>query len=163
MKKYTLLTTIAAIIVAFDQLTKYFVQQKLALWDSENIIPGFFNLVFFTNKGAAFGFLNRNDFDWQPLFFLTATAVAIVLIFYLARSENYSDKLSRIGLGLLLGGATGNMIDRIYLGAVVDFLDFYINNHHWPAFNIADMAICTGVLCLLVTMYQRKKHAPRSF
>ncbi len=162
MKKYTLLAAISTAVVFFDQLTKHFVQQKLSLWEVENIIPGFFNLVFFVNKGAAFGFLNRDDFNWQPLFFLTVTAVAIVLIFYLARCENYSDKLSRIGLGLLLGGAIGNMIDRIRFGAVVDFLDFYINGHHWPAFNVADMGICIGVSCLLVTIYQRKNNAPRS-
>ncbi len=157
-----LLMTISSIVVILDQLTKSWIQNTLELWASQNIIPGFFNLVYYLNKGAAFGFLNREDINWQPYFFLLASVLAIVLIFYLARSKEYQNTPGRVGLGLILGGAVGNMIDRVRFASVIDFLDFFINGHHWPAFNVADMAICTGATCLLVTLYQRKQHASGS-
>lgn len=159
---YTFLATVSTVVVIFDQLTKNWIQSTLDLWEARSVISGFLNLVYYMNKGAAFGFLNRDDMNWQPYFFLLASVLAIILILYLARSKEYQDSLSRLGLGLLLGGAVGNMIDRVRFGAVVDFLDFFINGHHWPAFNVADMAICTGTACLLVTLYQRKRHASGS-
>ncbi len=159
---YTLLTAVSSVVVISDQLTKNQIRSVLDLWEAQNVVPGFFNLVYYLNKGAAFGFLNREDMNWQPYFFLLASVLAIVLIFYLARSKEYQNSLSRLGLGLLLGGAVGNMIDRIRFGAVVDFLDFFIKGHHWPAFNVADMAICIGAGCLLISLYQRKRHASRS-
>ena len=103
------------------------------------------------NRGAAFGFLNRSDIEWQFWLFLLATLVAAVAIILLVRTAQEQPWLFR-ALGLVMGGALGNLIDRIRFRAVVDFLDIYVGDWHWPAFNVADMAICVGagLACLLL-------------
>jgi signal peptidase II len=131
------------------------------MYESIPIVPGFFDLVHVLNKGAAFGFLNRADIHWQTYFFIAVSALAVVLIFHLVRTVDREDSFLFTGLGCILGGALGNMIDRIRIGQVIDFLDFHAAGHHWPAFNVADMAISIGALLLLISFYQRKKNASR--
>ena len=115
----------------------------------------FFNLVLTFNKGVSFSFLT-SDSPLMP-WILSGFALFICLgICFWLRSEK--DRLTRIGLALILGGAVGNVIDRIRLGAVVDFLDFYIGQYHWPAFNIADSAICIGVALILIRSFWRGKN-----
>lgn len=157
-RRYRIVLLLALIVLALDQLTKLWVAAVLPLWASKTVIPGFFNLVHVLNKGAAFGFLNDLDAMWRPYFFLAATALAIVLILHLLRTVPREDTVLFTALGLILGGAVGNLTDRIRLGEVVDFLDFYIGKYHWPAFNVADVAISIGSVLLLVSVYRNRRY-----
>ena len=149
---------LAAAIIIPDQITKSVVQQKFTLWSSQTVIPGFFNLVHVLNKGAAFGFLNRPDSDWQTAFFVAVTCAAVAFIYYLLTTADQGDRFLIWGLGLILGGALGNLVDRLRTGLVVDFLDFYVGQYHWPAFNVADIAITCGAFAVLISMYQQNRH-----
>lgn len=151
---------IAVAIVLLDQVTKLWVQKSLVLYTVRPVIPDFFNLVHVLNRGAAFGFLNRSDIRWQTYFFFAATALAVLIINHLLRMARDSDRLLIVGLGLILGGALGNLIDRVRTGEVVDFLEFYWKSFHWPAFNVADIAIFLGSMALLVAFY-RLRRPPR--
>ncbi|MDQ7834049.1 MAG: signal peptidase II [Humidesulfovibrio sp.] len=148
---------LAAAIIVPDQITKAVIQQKYALWASDTVIPGFFNIVHVLNKGAAFGFLNQPDTDWQTGFFVAVTIAAVGFIYYLLKTADAGDRFFIWGLGLVLGGALGNLIDRLRTGLVVDFLDFYIGPYHWPAFNVADIAITCGAFAVLMSMYMQNK------
>ena len=153
--RYRIALPLAVGILALDQLTKMWVQEVLPLWSGVPIIKGFFNLVHVLNRGAVFGFLNRPDIDWQRYFFICATVLALVIIAHLLHSARKESPPLFAGLGLVCGGAVGNLIDRIRLGHVIDFLDFYVGQHHWPAFNVADCAICVGAFFLIITLYSR--------
>ena len=156
-QRFALAGIIALVIAVLDQITKWKIQQTLALYASKEVIPGFFNLVHTMNKGAAFGFQNNPDGTWQPYFFMGVTALAIVIIVnLLARADNGS-KLFVVALGLILGGAVGNMIDRLRYGQVIDFLEFYVKSFVWPAFNVADIGITLGSLALITSFYTRRK------
>lgn len=155
---YWLIIGIAAFIVGLDQYTKWEINRLIPLNDQISVIPGFFDLVNIRNRGAAFGFLNRSDIEWQFWLFVLATLIAVSAIFYLARGAK-NQPVFCAGLALILGGALGNLIDRLRFHSVVDFLDFYWKNWHWPAFNVADMAICIGtfIVCLAIWKKPRKK------
>jgi len=153
---------LAASIIIPDQVTKAVIQQKYALWDTDPVIPGFFNLVHVLNKGAAFGFLNRPDTDWQIWFFVAVSLFAVGFIYSLLRTADRGDRFFIWGLGLVLGGALGNLIDRIRFGFVVDFLDFSIGKYHWPAFNVADIAITCGAFCVIISMYMKNRREQKS-
>ncbi len=157
--KYKLVFGLASAILILDQITKIWIQNAIPLWESRTIIPGLFNLVHVLNKGAAFGFLADLEGNMQTYFFIGVTGLAVVLILHLLRTVHRKDHYLFTALGLILGGALGNLIDRIRVGMVIDFLDFYIAGHHWPAFNVADMAISTGAILLLVSFYKKKRYA----
>lgn len=156
-KSYRIALPIAVLVVILDQLTKLWIQDHMVLYTTRTVIPGFFNVVHVLNRGAAFGFLNRSDIQWQTYFFFAATALAVLIIFHLLRMARDDDKLLVTGLGLILGGAVGNLIDRIKTGEVVDFLDFYWKTYHWPAFNVADIAIFLGSLGLVFAFYRLRR------
>ena len=137
-----LLATVPMVIV-LDQLSKWLVNRTIPLDGSVPVLPGFFNLVNIRNRGAAFGFLNRSDIDWQMWLFLGATIIACWIIVVLIHRSGRAPLLWT-GFSLVMGGALGNLIDRLRERAVTDFLDFYWQNTHWPAFNVADIAICVG-------------------
>lgn len=149
--RYRLLGGYALLALLLDQLTKFWVLAAIPKHKSITVIPGLLDLVNIRNRGAAFGFLNRSDIEWQFWLFLLATLVAAVAIILLVRTAQEQPWLFR-ALGLVMGGALGNLIDRIRFRAVVDFLDIYVGDWHWPAFNVADMAICVGagLACLLL-------------
>lgn len=153
MKRYTFTLGLAAIIVFIDQLTKWIVMESLPAWKSIPIIKGFFNLVHVQNRGAAFGFLNRSDIEWQFWLFAAFTVVAVVLVLIMVRGLKPATVLSLSVFGAILGGAIGNFIDRVRFRHVVDFLDFYVGDLHWPAFNVADIAICYGVFMFAVITF----------
>lgn len=153
---------LAAGIIIPDQVTKAVIQQKYVLWDTDPVIPGFFNLVHVLNKGAAFGFLNQPDTNWQIWFFVAVTIFAVGFIYYLLTTADHGDTFFISGLGLVLGGALGNLIDRIRFGFVVDFLDFYVGPYHWPAFNVADIAISCGAFCVIISMYMKNKREQKA-
>lgn len=148
---YSILLGVAGITIILDQISKWWVMQNIPTHHSVPVIQGFFDLVNIRNRGAAFGFLNRSDIEWQFWLFLGATCIATIAILILARS--LKRPLFLTALGLILGGALGNLIDRIRFRAVVDFLDFYVSTWHWPAFNVADIAICIGAFVTCFIMY----------
>lgn len=153
--KITLLVkwfSISAVIIAADIYTKHLVQNAFVYGDMLTI-TSFFDLVRYHNQGSAFGFL-ADAGGWQKLFFNSVSVVAIVVISYLI-AKNATEKLFSLGLALVLGGAIGNFYDRITLGYVVDFLNFHYHNIYWPAFNVADSAICVGVACLLLDSFKK--------
>ena len=151
--------SISAIVVAFDLYSKHLIQQHFMFGDLYSV-TSFFDLVRYHNEGSAFGFLNDAG-GWQKWFFNGISIVTSVVIIYLLKKHsqinNQNEKLFCAGLALVLGGAIGNLYDRITLGYVVDFLNFHVNNHYWPAFNVADSAICVGVGLLLLDSFKANK------
>jgi signal peptidase II len=141
--RYRIILGIAACIVVLDQAGKFVAERTIAPYE---VIPVtvFFNLVNVRNYGAAFGFLNDPNLNWQFWFFLAATLLATGIILYIAKKATDQDKTLFFALGCILGGAIGNLVDRVRYRAVVDFLDFHYAGWHWPAFNVADIAICIG-------------------
>ena len=138
--------TLAALIVVADQLTKYFAVQFLAGGKVIAVTP-FFNLLLVYNRGAAFSILADAP-GWQRGLFIAIALAASAWILYLLRSHPHQ-RLFALALSLVLAGAVGNVIDRIFIGAVVDFLDFHALGYHWPAFNVADSAISCGAVLLI--------------
>ncbi len=138
--------TIAAIVIVFDQLTKWLVLRGLDLASAPIIVTPFFNLVLVWNRGVSFGIFNSSGELAPWILSGIALAVVIGLAIWLRRVDHWSTAL---GLGLVIGGAIGNVIDRLRFGAVVDFLDLHVAGYHWPAFNVADAAICVGAVVLL--------------
>ncbi len=132
-------------VVVFDQLTKGLVMAYFGLYELQSIIPGLFNLTYLTNTGAAFGMLAGAQSIWRQVFFVGVAVAAIGVMVFSYRQFHNQGKIFAHAIGLIAGGAVGNLIDRLRFGAVVDFLDFYVGTHHWPAFNVADSAICVGV------------------
>ena len=148
--RYAIILGVGTLVAALDQLTKLWVMRTIPDYASVPVIPGLFDLVNIRNRGAAFGFLNRPDIEWQFWLFLVATIVALGAILLMARSARVGDTFLFLGLGCISGGAVGNLIDRVRFRAVIDFLDLYVGAWHWPAFNVADIAICVGagLVCL---------------
>jgi signal peptidase II len=148
------IVAIALLIVALDQATKFAVVALLAFGESRTVIEGFFNLVHWTNTGAAWGILpDRNGM-------LAIISALTVLLFYLFRhSFGLNRPENRVAVGLMLGGIVGNFIDRVRIGHVIDFLDFHVRGHHWPAFNVADAAICVGVGLYILMSFQRETNS----
>lgn len=150
--------SIAAFILTLDLASKYWVESAL---EFGQIIPvtGFFNLVLTYNPGAAFSFLSDQS-GWQRWFLSSIAGTAILLIVFFLNKYKH-EQLFCLSLSLVLGGASGNLYDRITLGHVVDFLDFYIGSYHWPAFNIADSAIFVGAVLMIYESF-RNKNEPES-
>ncbi len=139
---------IAVVVLVFDQLTKFIVADYL-MQHGEIYLTPFLNLVLVHNTGAAFGFLSSAG-GWQNVFFIVAAVAASGFILWMIWRLSAEDKLLATGLMLVLGGALGNLIDRLIHGYVVDFIDFYYRTWHWPAFNVADSAITIGAVMLVV-------------
>lgn len=154
--KYIRLTIIMILVVAVDQITKLMVLESMPLFQSIPVIPGFFNLTHIHNPGGAFGFLSGQSSHLQRLIFLLVSSLAIGLILYFYVKTPRSFRFLSIGLALVFSGAIGNLIDRIRMGKVVDFLDFYIRDYHWPAFNIADSAVSIGMIIFLYHLLFKK-------
>ena len=145
---------LAFVVLVLDIATKRWVES--VLFHGQQIpLTGFFNLVLTYNAGAAFSFLSDAS-GWQRWFFSAIAAGASALIINLLR-KHAAEKMFCIALSLILGGALGNLWDRITLGHVVDFLDFHISNYHWPAFNVADSAIFLGAMLLILDSFRRKE------
>jgi signal peptidase II len=157
VKKNTALFIFPAIaVILLDQLTKYLVARNLQVGESFSIIENYFNLVHVRNRGMAFGLMNRPGDDGSGHYFLIgatfiAAAILIYWFFKLRGEKNWMIP----GLSLVLGGAVGNLIDRLRIREVVDFLDFYIGTLHWPAFNIADAAITVGTFWIAIQLIFR--------
>lgn len=145
---------IAFLILVLDQLTKWLIDVNCPIGWSHNIIPGFFNLVHTRNTGGAWGILNQHT--WLLALF---SFVAFLLLLRFFKAWNAGNTFTATALALLQGGIVGNMIDRAFRKSVIDFLDFFLGNAHWPAFNVADSAICVAIffLCIESFLSERKK------
>ncbi len=155
-QKWRRLAGIAGAIVILDQLSKAVVRFSLPLYQEVPVFPGFFSLTHIENPGGAFGFLAGHPSILQRLFFLIGTLVAIGLLIYLYKKIPASYSILKAGLALIMGGALGNLIDRLRFGKVTDFFDFFIGRMHWPAFNIADSAVTVGSIIFIYYLIFRK-------
>jgi len=145
-------------LLAADQLTKHWIVANFSLYEVREIIPGLFNLVHVTNKGAAFSMFASVDSPWRHWFFVSVNGAATVGLTVAAWRLYRQQPLYRISFAMIASGALGNLIDRLRYGAVTDFLDFYLGSYHWPAFNVADSSICVGVgLLFIVNLLDFKK------
>jgi signal peptidase II len=147
MRKYFFL--IAALVLLLDRLTKWAVASNIPLRESVVVIPGLFHLTHVENPGAAFGLFADSSAQWKVGALVSFSVVALVIVSALLWKNSHSLSTTTIGLSLILGGATGNLWDRMVSGHVVDFLDFYVGSYHWPAFNVADSAIVIGAILLV--------------
>ena len=141
---------VSVTVVVLDQITKAMVRPSLALHESREIIPGFLDLTRVHNTGAAFGMLNNAEFPFKTVVLSLVAAVALGGVAWYAATVPLSDRLARIGIAGVLGGAIGNLIDRAASGYVLDFVDAYWNNWHFWAFNVADAAITVGVIFMIL-------------
>jgi signal peptidase II len=153
--KYALTGFISGSVLVLDQATKLLVDKTMTLYQSIEIIPNFAHFAYLRNTGAAFGFLAGSPSTLRIVFFGLISAVAIGCIAYLLRSLRPQQKTLLVSLSLILGGAVGNLIDRLRLGEVIDFIDLHWYHFHWPAFNVADSAISIGVVVLFVQMLRK--------
>ena len=156
-KKAVVLITTVGFVVLLDVITKAYVASTLFLHESFAVIEGFFNITYVRNPGAAFGLLATASPGFRAFFFLSVTAVAIILMLYYIGKSRADEMLETFSLSLILSGALGNMIDRVRFGEVIDFIDIYIRSHHWPAFNVADSAISVGAVLLIFSLLRHKK------
>jgi signal peptidase II len=162
-KKYMVLAAISAFLVAFDQLLKIYIHTHYQLGESTPVIPGYFNITYVRNFGAAFGFLADSHPQFRELFFLAMPPAALIIILLILRSVPDNDKLQIVALSSVFGGAVGNYIDRLRFRYVIDFLDFHLQEKYtWPAFNIADMAIVCGVIGLLILMFLEERRMKKA-
>src|SRR3954454_23959447 len=140
------------VIVAVDQATKAMIRATLAEHDSRTIVPGLVDFTHVLNSGAAFGFLNGVDFPFKTVVIAVIATAALIGVGVYAASLAHHQIVARLGLALIIGGAAGNLIDRLVSGSVVDFVDVYWGTHHFWAFNIADSAISVGVAIMILDM-----------
>ncbi len=152
--RYRLLLIVSLVVLAFDQATKLYIDNRFALYESVTVFENFFHITYVRNKGAAFGILADNAF--RVPFFITVASIAAIGIFWYLHKLGDGQKLHVLALSLIFSGAVGNLIDRIRLGEVIDFLDAHWYQHHWPAFNVADSAICVGVGLLLLDTWRQE-------
>lgn len=151
---------LVGLLIAADQASKWLVTRSVPLEGTRDLVRGFLRLWHVRNSGAVWGFLSGHDGGWVPKV-ITALAVAallVVLVFFLRARRD--ERLERLAYALILGGALGNLIDRLRLGYVVDFIDVFVKSWHWPTFNVADSGITVGVLLLAFTLLRRDSCTP---
>ena len=140
---------IALLVLAFDQFTKWLIVRNLELHSSVSVIPGLFQITHVQNEGAAFGLFADSQSQWRIGGLILFSVIALLVVSILLWRNGHKFTYGGVALALILGGALGNLWDRVFQGRVTDFLDFYVGNAHWPAFNIADSAIVIGATLLV--------------
>ena len=153
---------IAGGIFALDRLTKWLIETRVSVWDAHVVIPGFFQIVHTQNRGAAFGIFSDSSSEWRSILLIGLSGlvmlfIASLLLQAIRATPRQSAALS-IALALVLGGAVGNMYDRLTAGSVTDFLEFFVGEHRFPAFNVADSAISVGAGLLILDMWRSRHH-----
>ncbi len=147
------------LILAFlisDQITKALIARNIALNSGIEVVPNFFHLVHIRNKGAIFGFFSQSGNIWVFVLLTLASLAALGLVIYYFFKTPPNEKILKISLSLIIAGALGNLIDRVFRGSVIDFLDFSVKGWHWPSFNVADSCISIGALLLVfVFLFKR--------
>jgi signal peptidase II len=151
MRKYHIL--IAGLVVVIDRISKMAVAQRITLHDSIDVVPGLFRLTHVQNQGAAFGLFSDSPSEWKVAMLILFSIAALAVVSALLWKNGNAMNTTAISLSLVFGGALGNLWDRVASGRVIDFLDFYLGSHHWPAFNVADSAIVLGALLLLSEIF----------
>jgi signal peptidase II len=147
-------------IIAVDQLTKVLVNNAVSLFETRTLIPGLVNLAHVRNEGVAFGLFNEFDLEHKWVFTTLLALGALAGITLYARHIRPEERLARIGLSLILGGAIGNLVDRVRQGYVLDFVDVYVGNWHFWAFNVADAAVSIGAVLVFVDLLFVRAHVP---
>ena len=150
---------VPAIVLVADQATKEMVRRSLPLHESVSVIPGFLDFTHIRNAGAAFGFLNGVEFPFKAVVIALVAAAALIGVGLYTMALAREQLLPRFGLSLILGGAAGNLVDRVFAGSVVDFVDVYWRDYHFWAFNVADSAITIGVVLIILDMIGVGRHA----
>jgi signal peptidase II len=161
-RKLAILMPVLTVGLVLDQISKLLILQKLPLGGRVPLIPGLLNFVHVHNKGAAFGLLSGWSAEFAWLFFVATTALVLVVLGYLLWRLPGEQWLATLGYSLILTGALGNLIDRVRLGEVVDFIDVYYGHYHWPAFNVADSLVCVGAAVLVWVIIKDEKTADAS-
>ncbi len=151
--RYLTLISIVLGIVLLDQGTKFLIHHSMRLHESITIVEGFFAITYIRNPGAAFGFLANLSDHFRFYFFVIISLVALIFLGAFFFKTPREDFWTQIGIFLVVGGAFGNLIDRLRLGEVIDFLDFFVGPYHWPAFNVADSAISIGLALLILQLF----------
>ncbi len=154
------LASVTGIIILLDQLTKQQIMQTMRLHESIPVIPNLFSLTYIRNPGAAFGLLAGSSNAFRMVFFGLTSIFALGLLGTILLRMPEEDWMGRISVAGILGGAIGNLIDRLRFGEVIDFLDVYVEHYHWPAFNVADSAITVGVIILIIHFAFEKRTDP---
>jgi len=156
MKGNSLYFVIILFLLFVDQLTKTIVSTSFQLYESRVVIPGFFNLTYIKNRGAIFGFFSTNQNFWVYALLTMSSLAALGLVVYYFYKTPSTERFLKISLSLILAGALGNLTDRLARGSVIDFLDFYVKDWHWPFFNVADSCITVGAILLLYIFFFKK-------
>lgn len=160
MARYTLFAIISIVGLIVDQVTKVYIDRSMRLFDSIPVFDNFFHITYVRNRGAAFSFLS--EASWRLPFFIAVSIIAALVILVAFRKLRDDQKLAQSALAMIFSGAVGNLIDRIRLGEVIDFLDVHWYRHHWPAFNVADSLICVGVFLLAIDMILEEKREKKA-
>jgi len=161
MKRIWVLLVVCFGVLLLDQWTKAAVQAQFPLYRAVPVNEGFFNLIHVRNRGGAFGIFGGERGDFGTFLFVGVSVVAVGVLLYLFLHSKQKDGLLRLSLSLILGGALGNLVDRLRFGEVIDFLDFHVGAYHWPAFNVADSAISIGVALMAFEMLFRQNREPK--
>src|SRR5262245_32249616 len=146
-------------VFLLDRVTKRIIETRVSFLDTHKIIPGFFDIVHSENRGVAFGIFNESTSEWRTTLLVPTSLIAVAFVSSMLWRADRLDRLSFWGLSLILGGAAGNVFDRMLYGRVTDFLLLYAGNFQWPAFNIADTAIVCGSGLLLIDLLRPKRQA----
>jgi signal peptidase II len=155
-KKYLITIVIVLGVLSLDQACKLYIDRVLPLHHSVQIIKDFVHITHVRNTGAAFGFLAGQTAGFKYVFFITISILAIFVILFFLRGLENSQTLLIASLSMIMGGAMGNLIDRIRLGEIIDFIDLHWYSYHWPAFNVADSAITIGGVFLIIDIVFKK-------
>jgi signal peptidase II len=149
-------------IFALDRLTKWIIETRVSAFDTISVIPGFFSIVHSQNRGAAFGIFADSTSEWRTALLIIASLAALAFVSTLIWRARAMDRLTLWGLSLVLGGAAGNVFDRLLRGSVTDFLLFYVGQYQWPAFNVADSAITMGCALLVLDSLKPRRQPART-
>lgn len=155
-----LLGSLTGSVIVIDQLSKQHIMQTMRLHESIPIVPNLFSFTYIRNPGAAFGLLAGSSNAFRMVFFGLTSIFALVLLGTILYRMPEREWMGRLSVSAILGGAVGNLIDRLRFGEVIDFLDVYIDSYHWPAFNVADSAITVGVIFLIIHFMFEKQDVP---
>jgi signal peptidase II len=149
----------AASVFALDRFTKWLIDTRLTFFDTHKVIPGFFDIVRSQNRGVAFGLFNESSWEWRTTLLIVAALAAVAVVSVMLWQPRRRERRTLWGLALILGGAAGNVFDRIVWGHVTDFLLFYVRDYQWPAFNVADSAVVIGSGLLILDLFRPKRTA----
>lgn len=149
----------AALVFALDRLTKWLVETRLSGSDVYRVIPGFFEIVRSENRGVAFGIFNDSTFEWRTALLVLVSSVAVIVVSVILWNARRMERLELWSLSMVLGGAMGNVFDRMVSGKVTDFLQVYLGTYPWPTFNVADSAIVIGSVLLIFSQIRPGRQA----